>query len=203
MPEKPQASNGLTLIELLVVMAIVALLAALIFPVFLRARAAARRASCINNLRQLGLALSMYREDNQEMPPHLSSLYPTYLSDPRPLLCPDDPEAGQRGGDDYMEGNRYLPSGVSYTYLPNWKYALELGWWHRRPCYGEGKWQDATPVAMCHWHWAAGRKWRTNLDAPTWGVDPKGWVLVLAAGGSVHKVRAEFPAAAFSPACYR
>ena len=137
------------------------------------------------------------------MPPHLSSLYPTCISDPRLFVCPDDPQTGQYEGNDYMEGNLYFSSGVSYTYVPNWKYAQELGWWHRPPHYGEGKWQDETPIAMCHWHWARGRKWRRDLIAPTWGVNPKGWVLVLAAGGSVHRVRAEVDAAQFSPACYR
>ena len=205
MREKADTSGGLTLIELLIVITLLTALAALVFPVFASARAMARRALCINNLRQIGLALCLYREDNGEMPPHLSSLYPTYLPDPQVFVCPDDPLAGRREGDDsgYMEGNRCLPSGVSYTYLPNWKYAVALGWWHRRPHYGEGKWQDATPVAMCHWHWAAGRNWRRELDAPTWGAAPRGWVLVLAAGGSVHRARAEVPAPDFTPECYR
>ncbi|MBC7328568.1 prepilin-type N-terminal cleavage/methylation domain-containing protein [bacterium] len=52
--------RGFTLIELLVVIAIVAILAAIIFPVFSRARENARKAVCMSNLRQLGLALRMY-----------------------------------------------------------------------------------------------------------------------------------------------
>jgi len=59
--------SGFTLVELLVVIAIIAVLAAIIFPVFARAREAARRTSCASNLRQLGLANSMYMDDNDGM----------------------------------------------------------------------------------------------------------------------------------------
>ena len=54
---------GFTLIELLVVIAIVTILAALLFPVFARAREKARTASCASNLRQIGVATSLYAED--------------------------------------------------------------------------------------------------------------------------------------------
>ena len=59
--------RGFTLIELLVVIAIIAILAAILFPVFARARAKARQASCLSNLKQLMLGCVMYAQDNDEM----------------------------------------------------------------------------------------------------------------------------------------
>ena len=58
--------NAFTLIELLVVIAIIAILASILFPVFARARENARRASCMSNEKQMGLALLMYVQDYDE-----------------------------------------------------------------------------------------------------------------------------------------
>ncbi|MEP6754117.1 MAG: DUF1559 domain-containing protein [Chthonomonadales bacterium] len=58
---------GFTLIELLVVIAIIAILAAILFPVFAQARESARTTQCSSNMRQLGLALAMYRSDSDEV----------------------------------------------------------------------------------------------------------------------------------------
>src|SRR5689334_6425691 len=57
---------GFTLIELLVVIAIIAILAAILFPVFAQAREAARKSSCLSNIKQINLAISMYRQDYDE-----------------------------------------------------------------------------------------------------------------------------------------
>ena len=63
-------TKGFTLIELLVVIAIIALLAAILFPVFARARENARRSSCANNMKQIGLGVLQYVQDYDETYPH-------------------------------------------------------------------------------------------------------------------------------------
>jgi prepilin-type N-terminal cleavage/methylation domain-containing protein len=67
--------NGFTLIELLVVIAIIAILAAILFPVFARAREAARRTTCISNLKQIGTATMMYVQDYDENFPSMQRTY--------------------------------------------------------------------------------------------------------------------------------
>lgn len=66
---KTHRTLGFTLIELLIVIAIIALLAAILFPVFARARENARKTSCANNLKQLGLACLQYTQDYDELLP--------------------------------------------------------------------------------------------------------------------------------------
>ncbi len=67
---------GFTLVEVLVVVSILALLSALLFPAFGRSRENARRAHCSSNLRQIGLAIALYRDDSDGI-------------NPRYRLCPD------------------------------------------------------------------------------------------------------------------
>jgi prepilin-type N-terminal cleavage/methylation domain-containing protein/prepilin-type processing-associated H-X9-DG protein len=59
----PSNRKGFTLIELLVVVAIIAILAAILFPVFMQVREKARATDCVSNMRQIGLAANMYFQD--------------------------------------------------------------------------------------------------------------------------------------------
>ncbi len=64
---KQRIATGFTLIELLVVIAIIAVLAGLLFPLFLAAREKARQVGCMNNQRQLAMAITSNAQDNGDM----------------------------------------------------------------------------------------------------------------------------------------
>ena len=110
--------KGFTLIELLVVIAIIAIIAAILFPVFAKVREKARQTTCASNMRQIGIGILQYTQDNDELYPTghrgvlgegwAGEVYP-YLKSTQVFKCPDDtqPQPAVSGG--------LTPSIISYA----------------------------------------------------------------------------------------
>ncbi len=118
-------SLGFTLIELLVVIAIIAILAAILFPVFAKARDKAYQTSCMNNQRQIALAIQIYAQDNDETLPGKN--WSQTVSLPGKVLnCPASTHKGNATEPDYffvggsLLANRALGdfSSVDVTQVP-------------------------------------------------------------------------------------
>lgn len=132
-------TKGFTLIELLVVIAIISILAAILFPVFARARENARKAACMSNLKQIGLAAMMYVQDYDESFPSANeysgstepdvtkgywfTLLQPYAKSTQVFVCPTSgPSPSQNcsygwniGGTGSNNGFGYRPSNPAYT----------------------------------------------------------------------------------------
>ena len=123
--------SAFTLIELLVVIAIIAILAAILFPVFAQAREKARSASCLSNMKQIGLAIMQYEQDYDETTPNginpygggngwAGQIYP-YVKSTGLFHCPSDQTTGTLYGSygynkNVTNGSPNAPNGSPTSY---------------------------------------------------------------------------------------
>jgi len=123
--------RGFTLIELLVVIAIIAILAAILFPVFAKARKAARKTACLNNVKQMCTGVMMYVQDYDECYPNaqwhmelptwatpgyqrLQLLVQPYIKNVQVGICPEDAAVYTWSGQNMSYGY-HGPSGWNQT----------------------------------------------------------------------------------------
>ncbi len=160
-----EGGRAFTLIELLVVIAVIAILAGLLVPTLGRAKENGRRAYCINNLRQIGLGIRMYQDDNNERPPlylvnpgaktyglpggSTNYLEKGYISDTNSFICLSDRTKGQ------------IPIDTGWEYFGDFttSYAYHLNAWMQTSSDGKtwlkdqlNRWDTRFIVAACPWH---------------------------------------------------
>jgi prepilin-type N-terminal cleavage/methylation domain-containing protein len=196
--------EGFTLIELLVVVAIIAILAGLLFPAFNRATEGSRRSYCTNNLRQIGIGIQLYRQDQNDRPP----LY---------LVNPGKDTYGYPGGNTpYLEKREYMGNTnvfVCHSDRTKGRIPIDLGWEYfgatntftTSYAYHMGPWQQTDPggktwlsdqirmwnvrfiVAACPWHRHLYSGWVTALPNFTRSTNIKD--LALRYDGSVSSFK--------------
>jgi len=163
--------RAFTLLEILIVVAIIALLVALLLPVFQQARKKSYEPVCTSNLRQFHVAFSLYREDYGETARYQALLLP-YISDRRILRCP---------ADTYKHGAAWFGSDRGDRWI-------ETSYYYYRPFADEYRQilEKADPnhgIAACVLH----GKRRSGVQSPGADTDYVGKVLRLRLDGSISR----------------
>jgi prepilin-type N-terminal cleavage/methylation domain-containing protein len=155
--------SGFTLVELLLVILIVAVLAALLYPVMASARKEARMSRCTANLREMGMAYSMYASDYGEAPNPLQ--WVRAVDDSRLLSCPEDDRP-----------DRTISSYTFRSVLPP----------DFKPYWEKGELDPNTVLTICNRHLE--QQMREEGGARTLSEPRYRYKLVLRAGGNVGRV---------------
>lgn len=197
--------RGFTLVEFTVVIVIISVLAAILFPVFSRARAAGYKAQCVSNLQQIGLALQLYARDHDGRFPvqsnNLQPLVSGYLREPSVLWCPDDwlvtrgenPKPGRLGPDGFSS---YQYRG-GLTIEDRWDIPVAADWDFRHDTgaavlllSGSVKWFKSTtwtPVSKGPRPLPVGTTLRVDSTPTPFLNDPPGTVRTLPPGSSYEE----------------
>ncbi len=206
------ARRGFTLIELLVVIAIIAVLAAILFPIFTKAKERGKYAACTGNLKQIGFAMAMYRDDNNQKFP-LYLVYPgrswayswaghleSYVKSAKVFICPHDYTKGLNNQGWQRAANFARSDGqpsTSYCYWASLYFQGTLeGWPSTTPPPGKDDkdwvgWmmgragvQSKFMVATCLWHIVPGSRQMDDYQNYDLSTVP-----TLRADGSVRPIK--------------